>query len=513
MSLNLILIQLVSMSCLLMLLQASRFARGWVLLAGANLVFLGVAYLRQPWRAGLVSGCLWALTILIPLLGYGRVYRLVLRENYTQARRLATWLRWLHPLDGMVEYPHLLKGLELGQKGQLEAATELLQRYQTRQSSAQRTVTALLYRMNAQWDDLVQWVKQTPDFTGSEDASVATIYLRALGETGDLQGLLRGVDHFERRFVRGNSSLIGLVRMVALAFAGRTTAVQQLLATSLSLYPEPTRQFWLLTAELAAGDPNAFDKLIALSNRSDAVMQRAIAWRLAHPPMLPVQLTPELQQRLDTLARSAEHDARYGYQIWMHRVKPYATYALIAANLAMFALTLRLGGSDDLETLYHLGALVPEVVLAGEWWRLLAAMFLHAGWLHLIANMMGLFLFGSLVEGSLGRRKFLLCYLASGLGSMLVVTLLPLWLAMPDQITVGASGAIMGMVGTQAAILLKGWRTEKAAIARDRLRLILVIVGLQVVSDLLTPQVSLIGHVSGLVIGCIMGAIVYRVRR
>jgi rhomboid protease GluP len=72
---------------------------------------------------------------------------------------------------------------------------------------------------------------------------------------------------------------------------------------------------------------------------------------------------------------------------------------------------------------------------------------------------------------------------------------------------VGASGAIMGLLGGIGAIYLQGWFKDRARVAAQRLRMIGLAVILQVCFDLLTPQVSFIGHASGLVLGFITVAI------
>jgi rhomboid protease GluP len=196
-----------------------------------------------------------------------------------------------------------------------------------------------------------------------------------------------------------------------------------------------------------------------------------------------------------------------GYGSAIAPEKNLATQTLIGINSFVFALEVVSGGSQDLEVLYRLGALVPQDVWAGEWWRVFNAIFLHAGIVHLLANMLGLYVFGKRVESVLGIRKFLLGYFTCGIGSMLTVTILAILTQAPVQVTVGASGAIMGLVGIEMAILLKSWHRDKGKYARDRLRLILMVTGLQIISDLLTPQVSVIGHFSGLTLGLLIGSI------
>ncbi|MGA7937403.1 MAG: rhomboid family intramembrane serine protease [Kovacikia sp.] len=185
--------------------------------------------------------------------------------------------------------------------------------------------------------------------------------------------------------------------------------------------------------------------------------------------------------------------------------KVYVTYGLIAANWLMFIFEQRLGGSEDLSTLYRLGALITEAVFMGEWWRVLTANFLHLNLLHLLTNLIGLYALGKFVETRLGSLKFLIAYSVSGVGAMLVVAVLAVLANVPDLLCVGSSGAVMGLLGTVAALVLRRWQQAKATIARNQLGLILGLVGLQVVSDWIMPGSSMVGHVSGFILGFLIG--------
>jgi rhomboid protease GluP len=185
--------------------------------------------------------------------------------------------------------------------------------------------------------------------------------------------------------------------------------------------------------------------------------------------------------------------------------KAYTTYILIGMNLSVFALEIVSGGSQNLETLYQLGALSPEEVWLGEWWRVLSANFLHFGWLHLITNMLGLYFLGQFVELAIGISRYLFIYLISGTGSMLAFSVLAIKFGDSQQLLVGASAAIMGLVGVIGAMFFRDWRKEKSRTATKRLRFILLVIVLQFVFDLTTPQVSFLSHILGLVIGLIAG--------
>jgi len=445
------------------------------------------------------------------------VNRLVSQEQYRQARYLANWLRWLHPADGFLEYPQLLQGLYLGKQGRLDEAKQILSHYQTSPTTTGRMASATLYRMEARWEELLDWVQSSiPEKILHKEAWLEVAYLRSLGELGDLNGLLQGVEQFEQRMGRrGHPEVLNTLRLYALAFCGQPKEVQRLFETVLQLHPPASRQFWLATAEMAAGNWTIAQEMLTLWQSSkDISLANAIRWRLSHPLICSEQtLTESSQAILHQTKISIWHEARYNNQIALATQTSYVTYALIGINILMFATEIWLGGSEDLYVLYRMGALVPENVLAGEWWRAIAAVFLHHGVVHLFTNMLGLYVFGALVEAALGHRKFLITYLLTGIGSMLAVVFLATLTDSTTQLTVGASGAVLGMVGAEGAIQLKGWWVEKARVAQERLRLIGIIVILQLFSDLVTPQVSIVGHLSGLILGFLAGSAFFRAKR
>ena len=194
-------------------------------------------------------------------------------------------------------------------------------------------------------------------------------------------------------------------------------------------------------------------------------------------------------------------------------LKARATHVLIGLNLIFFLLQMVGGGTEDLNTLYRLGALGPEAVWSGQWWRLLNANFLHFGWLHLFTNMLGLYFLGRFVELNLGTGRYLIAYFISGIGSMLAFSIVALKMGADNQILVGASAAIMGLIGVICAIFLRLWLKEKSRVAARRLWGLLFIVGVQFAFDLalprlldVMPQVSMLSHGLGLAIGFLTGS-------
>lgn len=179
---------------------------------------------------------------------------------------------------------------------------------------------------------------------------------------------------------------------------------------------------------------------------------------------------------------------------------------LMIANALMFLCEMALGGSTNPETLHRLGELDSAAVrFDHEYWRLFTALFLHYGALHLVFNLYALWIIGPGLERAIGAVRFIACYLVAGIGSSAGVVLLRAVRLTTAEQLVGASGCVMGIVGAWAGLLL---RRRDLPMAAQRLQNILVIVAIQTAFDLSMPQVSLGAHLSGLVVGFVVGFLI-----
>ncbi len=167
---------------------------------------------------------------------------------------------------------------------------------------------------------------------------------------------------------------------------------------------------------------------------------------------------------------------------------------LITINLAIFIMTLipNLG-----EEIFYYGVSVNGWILQGEWWRIITAMFLHGGWMHILFNMFSLFLFGPELEQIAGKVRFLAIYFLSGIGGGLATLLTQ------DAIytSVGASGAIFGIFGAFGAILFR-YRNSVPQLRQ----IILPIIVISVVMTFLQPNVNAASHIGGLATGFVIGS-------
>ncbi len=204
-------------------------------------------------------------------------------------------------------------------------------------------------------------------------------------------------------------------------------------------------------------------------------------------------------------AAAQEPISQFRQQLLTNTPRLYVTQALVALNVVVFVFMVLSGTSPlspDGETLIAWGANYGPRTLSGEWWRLLTSMFLHGGLLHLGMNMWALWNLGQLTERLLGNVGFLLMYTLSGLiGSLASVY----W--NPTVLSVGASGAIFGVVGALLAFLLPHGDSVPGAFLASLKRMGMTILGYAVVMGLLIPRIDNAAHAGGFLSGALFGFI------
>lgn len=171
--------------------------------------------------------------------------------------------------------------------------------------------------------------------------------------------------------------------------------------------------------------------------------------------------------------------------------RPVVVPALVALNVAVFAFTVAQSGSiasNAAAGLFQDWALQPRAVAGGEWWRLVTAGFLHFGPVHLVFNMLALWIIGRDVETVLGRGRFIAVYLVSLLGGAAAVMLF----TTDRAVVAGASGAVFGMMGA-LAVLLRRMRVPMGQVTG--------LIVINVVISFVIPNISIAGHLGGLAVG------------
>ena len=172
--------------------------------------------------------------------------------------------------------------------------------------------------------------------------------------------------------------------------------------------------------------------------------------------------------------------------------KPVVTYALILINVCMFLFPLINGNSEEF---YNLFASYGPFVKMGEYYRLLSAAFMHANIAHLIFNMYALWIIGMQLESFIGKWRYLVVYLFSAIsGSLLSV------IVTPNAVSVGASGAIFGLLG---ALLYFGYhyRVYLGTVIKSQIIPLIVI---NLLLGFMVPGIDNAAHIGGLIGGALM---------
>lgn len=474
--------------------------RGWLVVLGV-VVALALAgrILLQPGWIGVALG-VWFLLVWLPSVLMLLVRQLSLRERYRGAAVLARAAALLHPCDGWWQMPRYLHAFRLARSGDLDGAARGLERLSVPGSPYADRARVHLGRLTQRWDDVVAWSRERPDQV-QRDSELFSMVLRAHGETGDTAGM---VDVFERHRSGGHRSIAALrdaERLSLFSFAGDAEGVRRVLARSFAALPPIAHDFWLATARMTAGETEAaraeFERLLATARDPwPRILRRRIEQAAA--PHQPLD-----ERRRAIVAREAaacEADSRFGGATSLFSPAALVTRLLIVANLVMFAIEVWQGGSTDFDTLFRLGGLATDRVLDGEWWRLVAATFLHFGPVHLAMNLAALASLGPAAENQMGRLRYLVVYLLAGIGAAAVCTA---WAAISGRplFVVGASGSVMGIVGASAATMLRGWIRERAPAARNRGLVMAGYVIAQMVIDSMVPAFSFISHLAGALVG------------
>ncbi|WP_164493175.1 rhomboid family intramembrane serine protease, partial [Streptomyces sp. ADI96-02] len=174
------------------------------------------------------------------------------------------------------------------------------------------------------------------------------------------------------------------------------------------------------------------------------------------------------------------------------------TKILIGVNLVVFLVVAAAGTKllDDLTLVGRAWAPSPtggsvEGVAEGQWYRLVTSMFLHQEVLHIAFNMLGLWWLGGPLEAALGRVRYLALYLLSGLAGSALTYLI----AAPNQGSLGASGAVFGLLGA-TAVLMRRMNYD--------LRPVLVLLALNLLFTFTWGGIAWEAHVGGLVAGIVI---------
>src|SRR5262249_31303 len=196
-----------------------------------------------------------------------------------------------------------------------------------------------------------------------------------------------------------------------------------------------------------------------------------------------------------------EDHLEFLHAVWTRR--PIFTYIFLALNILIFVLMALAGGSTNEPTLMAFGVKSNAEIARGQWWRFITPIFIHIGMLHLIFNSYALWIVGPQVEKLYGPARFVILYVLTG-----VAGVCGSYFYHPQSISAGASGAIFGLFGVLLVFGVR-YRTSvppffKRAVGTGGLPVIV----LNLVIGFAIPAIDNSAHISGLLAGAALAAIV-----
>jgi rhomboid protease GluP len=265
--------------------------------------------------------------------------------------------------------------------------------------------------------------------------------------------------------------------------------------------------------EVAAGAPSESDRARLRRFRRSSIFSKGVLiaehvdattrqvwrnrWHIARTtPERALRAAPVSGDELQALAsRSTAMPVRPAW--------PVVTFAIIALLAVVYALEVAAAGGSEpgTLTLMSMGGINRKLMLAGEWWRVVAAPMLHANVGHLLANGVALLMAGSVLELMIGRLWFAATYIVSALTGALLTVLL----GTSYTVSVGASGAVMGVVAAATVIGLVRRRREFGIEAfRLLISVLIPTLGTAVWGGAAAAHIDHFGHFGGAIGGAVM---------
>ncbi len=212
--------------------------------------------------------------------------------------------------------------------------------------------------------------------------------------------------------------------------------------------------------------------------------------------------------------RSVRGPARISWSTWIITIVTIAVWCFTAYQVALAAgahtfheiianVTNNAVSVQDNDALSNVlvtyGAKDNDLMIQGQYWRFITPLFLHANLLHVGLNMLNFFVLGIFLERLVGHLRFLLIYLLTG-----IISIIASFYFMPQEISVGASGAIFGLVGAYSLFVLRHRRAFRNNGIPALVWLVLII-GVNLSIGLFVPNVDNYAHLGGLLSGCLLG--------
>ncbi len=228
--------------------------------------------------------------------------------------------------------------------------------------------------------------------------------------------------------------------------------------------------------------------------------------------LIPEELTPVQRAKMSYRAgllsyRSLRGFARVSWVTWTITIVTIALWCFTAYQVALASGAHSFGAilnniaanTQNGDVLVAYGAKDNDLIRQGQYWRFVTPIFLHANLLHVGLNMLNFLILGIFIERLVGHLRFLLIYMVTG-----VLSIIASFYFMPQEVSVGASGAIFGLVGAYGIFVL----VHRRALQRGgipALMWLVCIIGINLGIGLVIPNVDNYAHIGGFLSGCLLG--------
>lgn len=474
--------------------------------------------------AGAVGAGAGACLLILGPLARGAARRFAASERFTAAKAMLDIAEVLAPGSGVPDEKALLAAMREIRDGNIEQAVQALTAAKDRAPADARLAIderiAMLYLAAYRWDEAISHAEENlfgaiPQAGEGGPGPIAirralgiaphvwVELLGAYGYKGELDQSARMLARLEDVCAGRPDATIWLHRgrLIFLALSGRVDAVQKLVEPRRSRHMKSAaRTYWLAVAHERHGDAalaeSTYAKARARSHgRPRVLIDQALERLKSAKPIEVGETANEIIARVEAEPPPAV----------IERARPrgpIATRILMATLIApAVAIAVLLGSSSDIGVLIRAGGLTHSLVADGEWWRLISCIFIHGGALHLFNNLVGLWLLGRLAEELFGSWRTLAIFALTGIGGATASYLAT------HAISVGASGAVLGLLGAVFIELTWHRKRHRLAWTRGVWGSLVVVAVAQVGTDFFYPVTDHWAHAGGLFAGVIVGTV------
>jgi len=491
------------------------------------LASIGAVYFSHDFVWVIIAWSLFAVFVLVPRL----LVRTAMRRQMTRPPnevahwwRLAGWFAWGNP--GRVYQTYAAVSRFWGSGNRL-AAEMLLEELGARAMPEVirgeiRVWKLSLLVASRDFSAAVAFYERMGDCGSlASDTLARVLAARAYAETGETERALWSLQFaaLSPRSIGPLEAQLWATRVCVAALAGDGPELESLLRSREKPFQRRRRfarfaPYWRGRCALARGDraeaARQLARAHALTHPRNKLWREAIARDLQRAEALPETInssvgfaaqTPGYAAGQQTLQLAEQQAAGWRALMYMGQPQRGALALLVVFTLVFLVNAIVFEGIVQ-QPLWLWAGNVPEAVRHGEWWRPTTALFLHANLLHLAMNGFALWLFGSAVEKSIGRWRFMAIFLVAGSFGNLLSAMMARY-----DVSVGASGGVFGVIG---AFAVAAYHLEGPMFAPVRRRL-LMLIALMVAVDLtisgLEPQVDNLAHAGGFVAGLVLAAL------